>query len=215
MSSRGDPHDSPRGAPRGNPQGDDLAHTFAAALADLSLQTVDVTVTTAGTRRVLRVVVDRDLSRLDPSDSTSRVAPLGLDEVADATRVVTQVLDESDTMGERPYTLEVSSPGVGRPLSGQAALRRNVGRLVELTQVSGATVTGRLIAVEADALVIEVSAGRRTPPERFTLSLPEVRSAQVQVEFNRSDDDAKSDGESADATDDDGADESDDENAEE
>ncbi|MEO8827358.1 ribosome maturation factor RimP [Lapillicoccus sp.] len=186
MSSHGDPRESPRG----NPQGDELAHTFAAALADLSLQTVDVTVTTAGTRRVLRVLVDRDLSRLDPSDSTSRVAPLDLDEVADATRAVTQVLDESDAMGERAYTLEVSSPGVGRPLSGHAALRRNVGRLVELTQVSGATVTGRLVAVEPDALVIEVPAGRRTPAERFTLSLPEVRSAQVQVEFNRSDDDS-------------------------
>lgn len=188
VSSHGDPRESPRGAPRGNPQGDELAHTFAAALADLSLQTVDVTVTTAGTRRVLRVLVDRDLSRLDPSDSTSRVAPLDLDEVADATRAVTQVLDESDAMGERAYTLEVSSPGVGRPLSGHAALRRNVGRLVELTQVSGATVTGRLVAVEPDALVIEVPAGRRTPAERFTLSLPEVRSAQVQVEFNRNDD---------------------------
>src|SRR5689334_8707872 len=111
---------------------------------------LEATVTTAGARRVLRVLVDRDVSDLDPADATSTVEPLSLDEVADATRVVGDTLDRLDLMGERPYTLEVSSPGVGRPLTGYAALRRNVGRLVTLTVEDGPTVTGRLLAVTHD-----------------------------------------------------------------
>ena len=68
--------------------GDDIAAALAPPLTALSLVPVEATVTTAGTRRVLRVLVDRDVSRLDPSDSSSAVPPLSLDDVADATRVV-------------------------------------------------------------------------------------------------------------------------------
>ncbi len=116
---------------------DDIAAALEAPLTALALVPVEATVTTAGTRRVLRVLVDRDVSRLDPTDASSPVAPLTLDEVAEATRVVGDSLDALDLMGERPYTLEVSSPGVGRPLTGYAALRRNVGRLVTLTVEDG------------------------------------------------------------------------------
>lgn len=173
-----------------NPRDDAaLASALAPALAALGLLPVDVTLTTAGTRRVLRVLVDRDLTGatgVDPSDTTSRVAPLSLDEVADATRAVTETLDGpdgDDLMGERAYTLEVSSPGVGRTLTGHDALRRNVGRLVALTLASGDVLTARLVAVGADAVVVEVAAARRTPAERRTLALSEIRSGQVQVEF--------------------------------
>jgi len=132
--------------------GEDIAAALAAPLTALSLVPIEATVTTAGTRRVLRVLVDRDVSRLDAADASSPVDPLTLDEVADATRVVGDRLDRLDLMGERPYTLEVSSPGVGRPLTGYAALRRNVGRLVTLTVEDGTEVTGRVLAVTAQAM---------------------------------------------------------------
>ncbi len=165
--------------------GEDIAAALAAPLTALSLVPIEATVTTAGTRRVLRVLVDRDVSRLDAADASSPVDPLTLDEVADATRVVGDRLDRLDLMGERPYTLEVSSPGVGRPLTGYAALRRNVGRLVTLTVEDGTEVTGRVLAVTHDEVTVETPAIRKQPAQRETVPVARVRSGAVQVEFNR------------------------------
>jgi ribosome maturation factor RimP len=167
---------------------DDIAAALAAPLTALALVPVEATVTTAGTRRVLRVLVDRDVSRLDPTDASSPVAPLTLDEVAEATRVVGDSLDALDLMGERPYTLEVSSPGVGRPLTGYAALRRNVGRLVTLTLDDGNSVTGRVLAVTPDEVTVETPAARKQPAQRQSVPVGRVRSGAVQVEFSHPDD---------------------------
>ena len=167
---------------------DDIAAALAAPLTALALVPVEATVTTAGTRRVLRVLVDRDVSRLDPTDASSPVAPLTLDEVAEATRVVGDSLDDLDPMGERPYTLEVSSPGVGRPLAGYAALRRNVGRLVTLTLEDGGSVTGRVLAVTPDEVTVETPAARKQPAQRQSVPVARVRSGAVQVEFSHPDD---------------------------
>ena len=175
--------------------GDDIAAALAAPLTALSLVPVEATVTTAGTRRVLRVLVDRDVSRLDPSDSSSAVPPLSLDDVADATRVVGDSLDRLELMGERPYTLEVSSPGVGRRLTGYAALRRNVGRLVTLTVEDEAGVTGRILSVTPDEVTVETPAARKQSASRQSVSLARVRSGTVQVEFSRPDGSAEPAGE--------------------
>jgi ribosome maturation factor RimP len=164
--------------------GDDIAAALTAPLAALSLVPVEAAVTTAGTRRVLRVLVDRDVSRLDPADAASPVEPLSLDEVADATRAVGDSLDQLDLMGERPYTLEVSSPGVGRPLAGYAALRRNVGRLVALTVDDGTSITGRVLAVTPDEVTVETPPARKQPAQRRTVPVARVRSGAVQVEFS-------------------------------
>ena len=189
---------------------EDIALALATPLAALGLVTVDATVGPAGPHRVLRVLVDRGVEALDPSDSTSRVVPLTLDEVAEATGVVGQALDDSGLMGERPYTLEVSSPGVGRPLTGYAAFRRNVGRLVTVTLASGESVTARVLAVTPDELRVEVPAERKAPAHQRTVPLQQVRSGAVQVEFNRVDDDAD-DADDADDTDDGADDDMDDE----
>jgi ribosome maturation factor RimP len=165
--------------------GDDIAAALAAPLTALSLVPVEATVTTAGTRRVLRVLVDRDVSRLDATDASSTVPPLSLDEVSEATRVVGDNLDRLGLMGERPYTLEVSSPGVGRPLTGYAALRRNVGRLVALTVEDGPAVTGRVLAVTPNEVTVETQATRKEPAQRRTVPVARVRSGAVQVEFGR------------------------------
>ncbi|MEO7235899.1 MAG: ribosome maturation factor RimP [Lapillicoccus sp.] len=168
--------------------GADIVTALATPLAELGLVAVDATVGPAGSRRILRVLVDRDVSGLDATDPSSRVAPLTLDEVADATGVVGRALDDGGLMGERPYTLEVSSPGVGRPMAGYAAFRRNVGRLVTMTLTSGETVTARLLAVTPDELTVEVPAERKRAAERRAVPLGQVRSGVVQVEFGRVDD---------------------------
>ena len=158
-------------------------------LAALSLVLDDLSITPAGRRRVVRVLVDRDLGFLAPSVTTSRVVPLTLDEVAEATRAVSDVLDEGDLMGAQPYTLEVSSPGVDRPLQGHRAFRRNVGRLVAVVLESGDMFTGRITSVSADRVVLEVPAVKKAPASRHEVALDAITSARVQVEFGRKDDD--------------------------
>jgi ribosome maturation factor RimP len=150
-----------------------------APLAGLGLLVEDVSVTPAGRRRVVRVAVDRDVTGLDLPDDTTPVAPLSLDEVTEATRVVDAALEASDALGTAGYVLEVSSSGVDRPLTERRHLRRNVGRLVVVRTVDGAEVTGRIAAVGADELVLQ------TPTGRVAMPVAQVGAARVQVEFGR------------------------------
>jgi len=164
------------------------------AVAALDLVVEDVTVMPAGKRRLVRVLVDRDLKDLDASDTTSPVTPLDLDQIADATRVVSERLDTSDAMGEQPYVLEVSSPGTDRPLTEPRHFRRNVGRLLAVRTQAGEQLTGRLVEAGADGIRLEIDG----VPAGRTLTYAECARAQVQVEFNRPDpaaDHADDDGE--------------------
>lgn len=159
-----------------------ITDDLAAVLAPLSVAIDDVSVTAVGKRRLVRVMLDRDVSNLD-GDTTSVVEPLSLDEIGDLTRVVSDRLDEIDAMGEQPYVLEVSSPGVERPLTQPRHFRRNVGRLLEVTTASGDKHTGRLTEVRADGIRLEGAVkGEITT---LDLTYDQVAKAKVQVEFNR------------------------------
>ena len=114
----------------------------------------DVAVTPAGKRRLVRIAVDHDLSRLGLTDDASTVPHLTLDEVADATRAVSAALDDTDAMGAAPYVLEVSSPGVDRPLTDPRHFRRNVGRLLQVTRLEGDPVRARLARGDADGVTV-------------------------------------------------------------
>jgi ribosome maturation factor RimP len=132
----------------------------------MGLDVEAVEVTPAGKRRVLRVAVDKD-------------GGVTLDDVADATREVSRVLDESDVMGEMPYTLEVTSRGVDRPLTLPRHWRRNSDRLVKATLADGTTVTGRITDSSEDSVTLDVSG------ETHVVAYADVAKAFVQVEFNR------------------------------
>ena len=168
-------------------------------LAPLGLVVEDVSVSPAGKRRVVRVLVDTDISDLDAADSASAVAPMTLDAVAEATRAVSDELDAGDVMGNAPYVLEVSSPGVGRPLTSRDQFRRQVGRLVEVVHAAG-TDTGRLIDVGADRLTLRLAETRTTPARELTLDLDAVRRGTVQVEFRRAETAGGATDDDADAT---------------
>ncbi len=162
---------------------DRIRAALTAPLADLGLVVEDLSVQAAGRRRVVRVAVDVDLADLASDDTTSRIAPLSLDEIADATRVVSDTLDAAGTMGETAYVLEVSSPGVERPLLQWRQWRRNVGRLVVATRPDGTAVRGRIRAVTTDAVDL-------VPESAAVLTLPiaELTRARIEVEFGRVDD---------------------------
>jgi ribosome maturation factor RimP len=160
-------------------------------LGELGLVTEAVAVTPAGKRRIVRIWLDRDLSRLVPGDESSVIDPLSLDEVADATRVISAGLDASDALGEAPYVLEVGSAGVDRPLTAPRHFRRNVTRLVEIscTQAGagagGNPIIGRLLAAGPSDATVRVAATKTAPETELRIRYADIRRAQVQVEFAR------------------------------
>lgn len=140
-------------------------------LAEAGVDLEQVEVAPAGRRRVVRIVVDRD-------------GGIDLDAVADVSRVVAAALDEADTMGETPYVLEVTSPGVDRPLTRPAHWRRATNRLVRAVLTDGSAVVGRVHAADevgADLLVGPFDRAERGEPRRVEFA--EVSRAQVQIEF--------------------------------
>ena len=158
-------------------------------LRDLGLLVEDVAVTPAGKRRLVRIWIDRVLDSAD--DTTSVTPPLTLDEVADATRAVSDALDETGAMGEQPYTLEVGSPGIDRPLTEPRHFRRNVSRLVTITPLEGSAVTGRITVAGEGGVTLQVPGAKNEPATSRDVAYAEVSRAVVQVEFSRpaSDDD--------------------------
>ena len=143
-----------------------IEQELTAPLAALGLDVEAVEVTPAGKRRVLRVAIDGD-------DGVT------LDTVAEATRVVSDVLDTSEVMGEHPYTLEVTSRGVDRPLTLARHWRRNADRLAKVTTTGGETFVGRITAAAEEAVELDVEGTARS------LAYADVAKAVVQVEFNR------------------------------
>jgi ribosome maturation factor RimP len=142
------------------------------AVQSAGLELEDVEMRTVGRRLVVRVLVDSDHG-------------VTLDEVAVASRAVSDALDTSDVLGDEPYTLEVSSPGVDRPLTLPRHWVRNVGRLVSVTVTDGRETTGRLLSVSDDASAIELEVNLKGRISRTTIVLADVRKALVQVEFSR------------------------------
>jgi len=141
----------------------------------------ELVVTPAGRRSVVRVVVDRDQG-------------VSLDDIAEVSRAVSDVLDQNDDgMGRTPYVLEVSSPGVDRPLTQQRHWRRNVGRLVTVAVGPAghtAQVTGRISAVDDVGVTLAVETpgkpgAKKRPPTPRQVPWTELGSGRVQVEFGR------------------------------
>jgi ribosome maturation factor RimP len=134
------------------------------AAAGLDLESVRMSV--AGKRRLLRIVVDGDHG-------------VSLDDAADVSRDISARLDEVNALGEVPYTLEVSSPGVDRPLTEPRHWRRAVGRLVKVKVTGEGTVEGRIRAADADGVTLDLAGGER----RFGQG--ELGAGAIQIEFGR------------------------------
>jgi ribosome maturation factor RimP len=147
-----------------------IADVIRPVIAAAGMDLESVRVTAAGRRRLLRVVVDSDRG-------------VSLDDAAAVSRELSAALDTVAVMGDFPYTLEVSSPGVGRPLTDPRHWRRAAGRLVQVTvtESGGARpVSGRIAAADADGVTLDVEGDPKTR-RRFPYAL--LGAGAIQVEF--------------------------------
>jgi ribosome maturation factor RimP len=177
------------GLPPGSP--DAVRDVIAPVLARLQLQLDDVAVSSAGSRRLLRVVVDLSDDAVEQAlaaDGGAPVPGLSLDAVADASRAVSQALDESDVMGDRAYVLEVTTPGVERALTTPAHFRRNLRRRVTMMLADGSQPTGRLEAADDDELTLRVEGPKKGMTSTRRYPWADVVRGVVQVDFSRVED---------------------------
>lgn len=159
-----------------------LSRVIIPALARHDLELDHLEIIPAGRRSIVRITVD--------GDGPEGNGPL-LDDIAEASREVSAALDAEPSVGQNPYTLEVSSRGTGRPLTEPKHYRRNLGRLVKITTTEGAVVEGRITEItDADdpSVVLEVSDKDKPKlaPTSVSVPLAQVRKALIQVEMNRS-----------------------------
>jgi ribosome maturation factor RimP len=145
-----------------------LATLVNECVSALGFDVEAIELTPAGNKRVLRIALDRD-------------GGVGIDHITEATRALSEELDASDVMGSQPYTLEVTSRGVDRPLTEPRHWRRNAGRLVRLRLTDDSSIDGRIGESDDEGVLIE----GRTTSQR--LAYDQISTALVQTELNRKD----------------------------
>jgi ribosome maturation factor RimP len=164
----------------GLPNADRLARLLEPVAHAIGMDLESVRVTGAGRRRLLRVIVDAD-------------GGVSLDTIALASREMSARLDRAPEMGELPYTLEVSSPGVDRPLTQPRHWRRAIGRLViapltgEAAAHAGneaASVQGRIAGSSDRGVTLDCDGELRE------YAYAELGPGRVQVEFGHLEPDA-------------------------
>jgi ribosome maturation factor RimP len=191
---------APRGTQRPDPATSRLAGWIEPVVGAAGYDLEELVVTPAGRRSVVRVVVDRDQG-------------VTLDDIAEVSRAVSDVLDSNDDgMGRTPYVLEVTSPGVDRPLTEPRHWRRNTGRLVTVRvgpSGSADEVTGRVTAVHDTGVSLAVETpgkpgAKKRPPIPRDVPWAQLGAGRVQVEFARPGAAEPADGAEEDDADDDG-----------
>jgi ribosome maturation factor RimP len=152
---------------------DQISELVTPAVSDLGFYLEDVHIATPGSHRIVTCIVDGDTS-------------LNLDQVTSVSRVISELLDEAAFMGETPFTLEVTSPGVDRPLTQPRHFAKNVDRLLKVIKLDGSEITGRILSNTDQDVTLTVSVKKESTEQ--TVPLADIKRAVVEIEFNRKDD---------------------------
>jgi ribosome maturation factor RimP len=120
----------------------------------------ELTITSAGKVKILTVIVDSD-------------AHLNLDQVTAVTKEISLVIEELPVLGDTAFTLEVTSPGLDRPLTKPRHWRKNLDRLVKITMASGQVIEGRIGAATETSVLVDEN----------TVSFEDIKRAVLEIEF--------------------------------
>ncbi len=132
------------------------------AIESLGFYIEDITITSAGKRSMLTVIVDGD-------------SHLSLDQVTVATKAISEIVENLPNLGNNPFTLEITSPGLDRPLTKPRHWRKNQDRLIKIVLTDGKEVKGR-IKDSNDASVIV---------DDQTINFADIKRATLEVEFKK------------------------------
>jgi ribosome maturation factor RimP len=151
---------------------DQIAELITPALQEAGYYLEDINVVSPGNHRIVTVIVDGETA-------------LNLDQVTVASKLVSELVDEATFMGETPFTLEVTSPGIDRPLTLPRHFAKNVTRLLKVTQSDGVVLTGRITSNTDIDVTLSVVEKKET--KEVVIALADIKRAVVEIEFNRKD----------------------------
>jgi ribosome maturation factor RimP len=141
---------------------EDISDAVTPALSALGFYLEDVTITSAGRRSMLTIIVDGDTH-------------LSLDQVTSATKAIGEIVESIQSLGETPFTLEVTSPGLDRPLTKPRHWRKNIDRLVKIVLLDGKEVKGRIKAANEVSATVDES----------EIKFSDIKRASLEVEFKQ------------------------------
>ena len=146
---------------------DKLLELLMPEIESLGYELVELDVPAPGGSGVLRIYIDGEEG-------------IGLDDCERVSHRVSGVLDVEDPIPGQ-YVLEVSSPGLDRPLRTEDHFRRQAGRVVKVVLVPGRPgrrrYKGKIVGIDGGVLEIEVDG------EGVTLPLSDIESARLVPEF--------------------------------
>ena len=141
---------------------EDISDAVTPALLALGFYLEDVTITSAGRRSMLTVIVDGDTH-------------LSLDQVTSATKAIGEIVESIQSLGETPFTLEVTSPGLDRPLTKPRHWRKNIDRLVKIVLLDGKEIKGRIKVASENSATVDES----------EIKFSDIKRASLEVEFKQ------------------------------
>jgi ribosome maturation factor RimP len=141
---------------------EEISAAITPALSDLGFYLEDITITSAGRRSMLTVIVDGDTH-------------LSLDQVTVATKAISEIVENIQSLGQAPFTLEVTSPGLDRPLTKPRHWRKNTDRLVKIVLLDGKEIKGRV----KDATEISATIDEQV------IKFSDIKRATLEIEFKQ------------------------------
>ena len=141
---------------------EEISAVITPAINALGFYIEDITITSAGRRSLITVIVDGDTH-------------LSLDQVTVATKAISEIMETISAVGDNSFTLEVTSPGLDRPLTKARHWQKNINRLVKVVLLDGSEIKGRIKNVN------EVSA---TVDEK-NINYSDIKRATLEIEFKQ------------------------------
>ncbi len=141
---------------------EEISAVITPAINALGFYIEDITITSAGRRSLITVIVDGDTH-------------LSLDQVTVVTKAISEIMETISAVGDNPFTLEVTSPGLDRPLTKARHWQKNINRLIKVVLLDGSEIKGRIKNVN------EVSA---TVDEK-NINYSDIKRATLEIEFKQ------------------------------
>lgn len=139
-----------------------VAAAITPAIESLGFYLEDIAITSAGRRSMLTVIVDGDTH-------------LSLDQVTVATKAISEIVENLPTLGNNPFTLEVTSPGLDRPLTKPRHWQKNKDRLIKIILIDDKEITGRI----KDSTQVDVTVDEQL------VKFADIKRATLEIEFKQ------------------------------
>ena len=149
-------------------------------LEEESIELIDISLRRRGKRGVFRILVDKIRPAGDAEEGETQGEGITLSECVRLNRKISALLDQENLIEGR-FVLEVSSPGIDRPLVNRKDFLRCLGRTVRIISsggFGGGVLIGKIKRLEGDELILETAGG-----ECVHIPLPDIVKAKQVVSF--------------------------------